>query len=250
MKKLLLLSAVFFCAATISAQNLVVNGDFEEWNSMTGEPKSWGRDLGSMLEKSTECQSGEYSVRLNMDSFGSYFSYIQAFGITLEQGKTYEISFYYKQETGVLTAFTVSASYPGVIFPETLFSEDLDIPTIDEGWKKFSMTHTENTGRTLQNFQILVRSAADASILIDNVIIRDQAMTSLSETEALNLSVYFDEAGNISIDGMENAKSVNIYSLDGKFAADRSNASSLINGAYLVVVEGDGVIVSKKVIKQ
>lgn len=252
MKKLLLLLTILFGASITNAQtNLVANGDFEEWS--WGNVKDWGRFMRADVERSSESQNGDYSALLTLDDFGNYLSFIYAENITFEKGKTYDISLYYKMKTGSLSQFQVIAYYTptGAIWAEELFSKDIQLPTLGADWTKFSMSHTEATGTKLDKFQILVRSTADASILIDNVVITEQGGgASLDENGAENINVYFDEAGNIAVDGVANIESVNIYSVDGKFAANKSGALSLASGTYVVVVKGDGIIVSKKAIKQ
>lgn len=248
MKRLLLLFVVLFSASTIAnAQNLVANGDFEEWS--WGNLKDWGRFMSADVEQSTESQSGEYSALLTLDNFGNYLSFIYAENITFEKGKTYDISFYYWIKKGGLTQFTASASYKpdGSIWDEELFSEDVPELVTQDTWKKFSMTHTELTGTKLEKFQILVRSTADATILIDNVVITEQGATSIDEDATTNMNIYFNQGGKLVVDGIENIESVKIYSLDGKLVS--TDSTILPSGVYVTVVKGDGVIISKKVIK-
>lgn len=248
MKRLLLLFTVLFCASTvINAQNLVANGDFEEWS--WGNVKDWGRFLSANVEQSTESQSGDYSALLELDDFGNYLSFIYAENITFEQGKTYDISFYYWITKGSLTEFTVSASYKpeGSMWGEDLFSESITDISTQNTWAKFSMTHVEETGTKLDQFKILVRSNADAAILIDNVVIRDQAGASIDENNAQDINVYFDELGKLVVEGVNDIESVKIYSLDGKLIS--TDSSVLAAGTYVAVMKGNGVVVSKKVVK-
>lgn len=243
---------VLFSATTVTnAQNLVPNGDFEEWDYWTGNPDQWSPSLASPIEKSNESQSGDYSATLNTDDFSNYVAYMQtkAKDITLEKGKTYEISFYYWLKKGTLTKFNVMASYSksGEIFPQTLFSGDVELPSNQDTWKKFTMTHDELNGTTLSLFQILIWSEGDASLLIDNVVIRDQAGASIGESDVQDAQVYFNKAGELVVEGIDNVDSVRIYSLDGKLVS--TDPALLASGTYVAVVKGDGLILSKKVVK-
>ncbi len=92
-------------------------------------------------------------------------------------------------------------------------------------------------------------------MFIDDVSLTYSGTLSISEEELMSLSIFPSPAKNvISIKGVENIKSIKVYSILGAlekevFKTNQIDVSELSSGIHLVKVD-NGTIFSKKIIKQ
>ncbi|MFR9166090.1 MAG: T9SS type A sorting domain-containing protein [Dysgonomonas sp.] len=238
MRKILLSFLMLGVLLSASAQtNLVLNGDFEEWDFMSGNPKSWSRYISADVAKSTDAQSGSYSANMEADDFGYYMSYITSDAFNLKAGKSYSCSFYYKIIKGDISSFYSSLqSFEGV-FPEDLVATDITDFTLDV-WKKVEFSYTSTEDKQ-PKFYIFFRSTNDANILIDNVVVAEANGSSIEANVASDLFRIYPEYIALAADKVQSA---DIYSIDGKvYNVARTDAntidlSSVPTGVYVLNV--------------
>lgn len=263
MRKFLLFAAMaaFSMSSAFAQTNLVKNGDFEEWDTWTGNPKEWSRDPSADVMKFADAQSGTASAGLIMEDFSGDKAYIQQ-EIQLEAGKKYAVSFYYKVKYGNMTQLSASASYkaPSSVFPVDVFYHSVETISKD-GWNKVEFDHNETEGRKI-TFMIFARSEADPldapkSILIDNVVIAESGATSI-DTDAIGtaVSVYPNPTTDmVSVNGVENVSALEVYSLSGQIVASAKatssiNVSNLSAGTYTLLIKSEGAVIAKKIVKK
>ena len=90
---------------------------------------------------------------------------------------------------------------------------------------------------------------------IDEVSLNFDSSLSVSEQELMSLSIYPNPTSDmISIKGVENIKSIKVYSILGGlekevFNTNQVDISELSSGIHLIKID-NGTIYSKKIIKQ
>lgn len=251
-----LLTLFFIATALItSAQtNLVSNGDFEEWDFLSGNPVSWSRHAAAAVSKSTDAQSGTYSAEMEADDFSNGVAFVETTEkMPLKAGETYNCSSYYKIVTGTLSKFEVTLMYTPSFFPEYIVTKPITEQTPNV-WHKYEFSYTETEDREV-DLQILFWTDDEvATVLIDNVSLVNANATSIGNVEASSLAVYPNPASDyVVVDG--NADAVEFYSTTGQLIkqtneAGRIDISSLPTGTYIVKILEKGKTATSKLIKK
>jgi len=157
MKKIYLLLTLGLLAIGVSAQNLVLNPGFEDWDDAT-TPTSWTL-AESVDQEATEVHSGTYSAKHT----GGTSDLSQTF--TVEAGKTYKLSLWYKNEGGDNSDCRIWSNW---IADGTSLSDDADLLkgpnnsylTTTTDWTEYTVTITAPATATDFNFELRTYSGA------------------------------------------------------------------------------------------
>ena len=257
---LIVLLTTAFLVPNLSAQtNLVTNGDFEEWDFWTSQPKDWGRHISASVSKSDDAQSGDFSVEMESDDLSNYVAYVESSKISIKKGKTYNGTFYYKAISGTITKLQASLYYTkaGEFFPSDVFTKEINNLPISNEWSKFDFTYSEIESNKDVQIQILIWSDNDARILIDNVVIQDASLSSLSSIQQNELVIYPNPAQDyIILPKLSEIQSLSIYDLSGRLlkqispSSKKINISNLSSGTYIVNIKCNEKTVKTKLIKK
>ena len=151
-----------------TGDNLLANGDFEEWNG--GAPLYWGSgNIGhnATIAQSNDYYSGSYSVSVSGSATAN--KRLGSKSYTLSAG-TYTISAYIKQEGSTAGAFKLGY---GIIKNGAIANSDYkyqtSATTVTGEWKlysfEFKLTETTEVAALIMNSKV----GNGASILVDNV---------------------------------------------------------------------------------
>jgi len=135
-------------------------------------------------------------------------------------------------------------------------------PTTANEWMQQTGTFTNDTERKVRiKFSKFGGTTADPTNLSELMFIDEVSLNyasnslSISEQELMSLSIYPNPASDIiSIKGVENIKSIKVYSILGGlekevFNTNQIDISELSSGIHLIKIN-NGAIYSKKIIKQ
>lgn len=255
MKKVLLSLFMFIGLTSLSAQtNLILNGDFEEWDFWSGDPKNWSRNIGAFVNKVTDKVNGDYAAEVESDDRGVGF--IVSEKMNLQAGKKYNCSFYYKVINGDLTKFDISLRSHESIFPESVLTTPIDNPKLRE-WVKYEFTYEETTDREL-DLQFLFWTDNKASVLFDEVYFYDESTTGVNTENTGNLlNIYPNPASDYIIINTADVTFVEIYDITGKnilstvtTTDNKVDISHLSKGTYLVYLHTEGKVTTSKLVKK
>lgn len=241
MKKFLLSFLAFLCFAGLSAQsNLILNGDFEDWDFMTGSPKNWTLNFSAWPNKSTDAQSGSYSAELEASDYGTGFISSAKFDIVA--GKTYTCTFYSKVGTGTLTKFEATLRHFDGVFPEAVVSKSIPYPVT--GWTKFEFTYTAETSRNV-DLQFLFWTDDNAKVLIDNVTFAEGGTSGIYENSASDV---FEIYADYVVVRTGQSETISVYNTNGLLLnrvsvneGGQVDMSHLPTGVYVISVEGKSI---------
>ncbi len=240
--KLLLLLVLFTSFNSIAQNNIVPNGDIEEWDSFNDNPDDWFRFFNGSWERSDDAQNGTASLELQIDAERS-FIFINTPDMQFTAGVTYVCSFYYKVVSGSITTTEFNLSHTPNVFPEDLVSNEFtDLSAFE--WKQGAFEYTATTTENVEAF-IYARGTANSKILIDNVSIVDQneVLSLNTVTPSSNALVIYPSPAKdyIQISGLKNGfdTSYTIYDTLGKTVlkhtvseGQRIDISQLNRGIY------------------
>ncbi|OMQ12193.1 T9SS type A sorting domain-containing protein [[Flexibacter] sp. ATCC 35103] len=160
--KLLLLLLLF--SLTISAQNLVPNGDFETWSS-SSQPDDWYRSFNGYVSKSSTPQNGLSSTRLKITGATNF---INSKTFAVKSNKTYRVSLYHRGGApGDFSSIELSLYHQPGTFKEK-FQQITDQTFSDIQWRKLEFEYTSKVDENIE-VDIWVTGKAQAEILLDNV---------------------------------------------------------------------------------
>ena len=138
---------------------------------------------------------------------------------------------------------------------------NLKQPTTANEWMQQTGTFTNDIERKVRiKFSKFGGTTAEPTNLselmyIDEVSLNFDSSLSVSEQELMSLSIYPNPTSDmISIKGVENIKSIKVYSILGGlekevFNTNQVDISELSSGIHLIKID-NGTIYSKKIIKQ
>ncbi|KMQ71536.1 T9SS type A sorting domain-containing protein [Chryseobacterium koreense] len=246
MKKIFTVFALVFLLS-LSAQNLLVNGSFENWTS--GNPDGWlgsATNLGiASMNVSDDAQDGLKSIKLDNSSTTHRRFSSQAVNLTADTN--YILTFYVKGSGEVRNAW-LGSDYSSYTAYSAAGSE----------WQKITYKFTTGPMATGAEIIFSVRSTGVEGILIDNAVLvvdtGGQLGLNDNETDAISMSTDWTHHADFSTKGKAQ---VEIYNLNGQLmqTATGSNhfgvdVSLLPKGVYAVKINIDGQITIKKAIKK
>lgn len=261
MKKLYTLLLLTAFAFSASAQNLVVNGNFESWDDDT-TPTGFSPApfTAAVTKESTVVFEGAFSAKHTTLATGSVKIQKEISGIV--PGHSYTISYRYLDNdanarsrmwsywlTSALATITVGDDSDGMMRPST-YSED------GANWAIYTITVTAPAGASTLRFETRTYSqnAMSGVVYYDDFKLVDNSL-SIKNNEIQGLKIYPNPVtnGTLYITSQANAeRNVQVYDVLGKqivnttTSANAINVSSLKAGVYIVKITEEGNTVSRK----
>ena len=229
----------------------------------------WGTGNGGAYSVSTDangdCHSEDRMFKLfkKGDAGGQFVTQ----SVLLPAG-TYDWSFYTKWMT--LVSWGNTGDYEPTFKIQTYNNnswEDLQVvvttqPTTVDTWAQQTGTFTNTVEREVRiRFHKYGGVTNNLSNLSELMFIDDVSLTyknsslSISKEKLMSLSIYPNPAsGMVSVNGVENIKSIKVYSILGSlekevFNTNQIDISELSSGIHLIKID-NGTVFSKKIIKQ
>ncbi|GAB1855700.1 hypothetical protein MHTCC0001_05340 [Flavobacteriaceae bacterium MHTCC 0001] len=247
--KTILLNLFLLLSLSITGQsNLVVNGDFETWDSFQDNLQDWSRYFDGWWEHSSDVQEGNSSVHLEIKN--NAFSYISSEEMQFTTGKTYVCSLYYKLVTNNITSIEFDLYHTPNVFPEKLMANEYTSLT-SSTWTKLEFEFTA-TATEMVEIWIRINGSDDEAVLFDNAVVQDKAtLSNPILTDAVN---EFKMYPNPTLGSQEvtfnKEVNYNLVDITGKTVlsnvlSSSVNVDNLKDGMYFFVIDGE---VTKKLI--
>jgi hypothetical protein len=258
MKKSVFLTFLIVISSISYSQNLVLNPDFETWNSIT-KPASWTH-ADNCLKDSLSVHTGKYSCR---HAGGSSTSHLGQ-SIPVTPGKEYKFSIFYL--TGVPTTgngsriwcyWKMNDGLTSITDPATDIvmrpSEYLKSDT----WQQFLISVTAPVEAAF--FYLEVRTNTNSLTYWDDFLFEESVVTHNKEITFLKPVIYPNPvSGILTINNISNVRHIEILNLSGtkvwssKFIEDGSkiiNISEMERGIYIIRFLCEGEVITRKFIK-
>lgn len=258
MKKIFTLLSFVTLGTAANAQNLVVNGDFE--NGLT----PWAAGTGTGYTAPTIAPTGG-------NQGPAYATYAPATATTgfyqnvpVKAGKTYVIEFWYKT-TGASAArlWSVYKNSEGTAVYTTkdattdLFRTSNKYLPIAAAWTKYTAKMPAEA--TATSLDVAFRAYGGQTTSYDDILAYEEGTMATIDPKTFDKKVKMNTlvAETLTLE-LPSKSTVNIYSIDGKLVSSNRvnsgesiNVSSLQKGAYIVTVQDNyNNKLSRKIIKQ
>lgn len=263
MKKFYSIALVALATISTQAQTpLNTNGSLEEWNGTTTAPDGWYINAtlltnGAVSKQTGGAQDGNNYIKIVSPTSSSNNAGLQDIDITA--GETYTISYWYKSE-GTQFKFrhwgqfrNDSAAISGTFenFQPAGYNE---IGTTE--WTKVVVSETAPAGAT--KLRVNFRNYSNSSAAhIDNVIVYQGEPASVKQNDIAGLMIYPNPANDVVTisSNAYAAKNIEIFDVTGKKVLATStfgsvDISALNTGVYLLKVEENGKVATRKLIKK
>lgn len=259
MKKSVFLMLTFVISSISYSQNLVLNPDFETWNSVI-KPASWTHS-DNCLKDSISVHTGKYSCRHAGGSSTSHLG--QTIAVT--PGKEYKFSIFYV--TGVPTTgngsriwcyWKTSDGTTSITDPATDLimrpSEYLKSDT----WQQFSISVIAPAGAAF--IYLEVRTNMNSLMYWDDFIFEESVVTTNKEISFVKPVIYPNPVTDVlNISNISNIYNIEILNLSGtkvwssEYMADdlkSINISGMESGMYIIRFLCEGEVITRKFIKK
>ena len=257
MKKIFTLLSFVTLGTAANAQNLVVNGDFE--NGLT----PWAAGTGTGYTAPTIAPTGG-------NQGPAYATYAPATATTgfyqnvpVTAGKTYVIEFWYKT-TGASAARLWSvyknsggtAVYTTTDATTDLFRTSNKYLPIAAAWTKYTAKMPAEA--TATSLDVAFRAYGGQTTSYDDILAYEEGTMATIDPKTFDKKVKMNTlvAETLTLE-LPSKSTVNIYSIDGKLvSSNRVNSGEAINvsklqkGNYIVTVEDGANKISRKIVKQ
>ncbi|QKJ61915.1 T9SS type A sorting domain-containing protein [Flavobacterium sp. M31R6] len=170
MKTKLLLFLTLFSLIINAQNNLVPNGDFENWTS-SSQPDNWFRYFSGFVSQSTSAQNGLSST--NMMIADGTFNYINSEYFPVVANKTYRITLYHKLVSGSFSAIDLSLYHKPGAFKEEIIKKT-DATFSNSEWRQVEFDYTPAVSENIE-VDIWTTGTLNSEILVDNVSVIDVA---------------------------------------------------------------------------
>ena len=257
MKKIFTLLSFVTLGTAANAQNLVVNGDFE--NGLT----PWAAGTGTGYTAPTIAPTGG-------NQGPAYATYAPATATTgfyqnvpVKAGKTYVIEFWYKT-TGASAArlWSVYKNSEGTAVYTTkdattdLFRTSNKYLPIAAAWTKYTAKMPAEA--TATSLDVAFRAYGGQTTSYDDILAYEEGTMATIDPKTFDKKVKMNTlvAETLTLE-LPSKSTVNIYSIDGKLVSSNRvnsgesiNVSKLQKGNYIVTVEDGTNKVSRKIVKK
>ena len=257
MKKIFTLLSFVTLGTAANAQNLVVNGDFE--NGLT----PWAAGTGTGYTAPTIAPTGG-------NQGPAYATYAPATATTgfyqnvpVTAGKTYVIEFWYKT-TGASAArlWSVYKNSEGTAVYTTkdattdLFRTSNKYLPIAAAWTKYTAKMPAEA--TATSLDVAFRAYGGQTTSYDDILAYEEGTMATIDPKTFDKKVKMNTlvAETLTLE-LPSKSTVNIYSIDGKLVSSNRvnsgesiNVSKLQKGNYIVTVEDGTNKVSRKIVKK
>ena len=257
MKKIFTLLSFVTLGTAANAQNLVVNGDFE--NGLT----PWAAGTGTGYTAPTIAPTGG-------NQGPAYATYAPATATTgfyqnvpVKAGKTYVIEFWYKT-TGASAARLWSvyknsggtAVYTTTDATTDLFRTSNKYLPIAAAWTKYTAKMPAEA--TATSLDVAFRAYGGQTTSYDDILAYEEGTLATIDPKTFDKKVKMNTlvAETLTLE-LPSKSTVNIYSIDGKLVSSNRvnsgesiNVSKLQKGNYIVTVEDGTNKVSRKIVKK
>ena len=257
MKKIFTLLSFVTLGTAANAQNLVVNGDFE--NGLT----PWAAGTGTGYTAPTIAPTGG-------NQGPAYATYAPATATTgfyqnvpVTAGKTYVIEFWYKT-TGASAARLWSvyknsggtAVYTTTDATTDLFRTSNKYLPIAAAWTKYTAKMPAEA--TATSLDVAFRAYGGQTTSYDDILAYEEGTMATIDPKTFDKKVKMNTlvAETLTLE-LPSKSTVNIYSIDGKLVSSNRvnsgesiNVSKLQKGNYIVTVEDGTNKISRKIVKE
>ena len=257
MKKIFTLLSFVTLGTAANAQNLVVNGDFE--NGLT----PWAAGTGTGYTAPTIAPTGG-------NQGPAYATYAPATATTgfyqnvpVKAGKTYVIEFWYKT-TGASAARLWSvyknsggtAVYTTTDATTDLFRTSNKYLPIAAAWTKYTAKMPAEA--TATSLDVAFRAYGGQTTSYDDILAYEEGTMATIDPKTFDKKVKMNTlvAETLTLE-LPSKSTVNIYSIDGKLVSSNRvnsgesiNVSKLQKGNYIVTVEDGTNKISRKIVKK
>jgi len=249
MRKITLLLLLVVGSFVVNAQELVVNGGFENWTD--SKPDSWTLTTASgqsFTKESTIVKSGTASLKSAHTGTSGTAKIVITTKINVTEGSTYRLSFWYYVDASTTNTTSAFRNWgywnnpdgsQGTFDQLNLQMGDASsyIPTDVTGqWLNRSIDVTAPTGSG--TVQLELRFYKASTIYVDDVSFTN-ITTGVSNPESNNFTVYISDR-NLNINGITEGSSIEIYSALGSKVKSavvensKVDISNLSKGLYIV----------------
>lgn len=246
--------------------NLLNNGTFDgiEGPMPAATGNKWGTYSGN--GGTGEVISGVLTVHPKLDAAANYNMQVEQKNFSLENGKTYNVTFDAWADADRLIAVTVedpNNNYQQLGSsnePDTVIGGrskwDINITTVKTTYtRRFAVD--KMLGNTVTKFAFLLAQTAD-NVYIDNVVLKEISTVSVRDNKSSSVKLYPNPAVNdLYISGKTTQSKVEIYNVVGKQVKEYGNilqsvdVSDLNTGVYFVrLTDVNGKTVISKFIKK
>jgi hypothetical protein len=250
MKKQLLILLVCLSTFNLLAQdNLIPNGDMENWDETNTTPNDWLGFIIPSWQKNSDAQSGTSSLELSLLSNGGTSNFINSPNIQFIEGTTYTCAFYFKVLSGTFSKIEFNIRDASTEFPEDLLVNEFN-QFSTENWTKGEFEFTASTAADIQAW-IWIYGEPGSQMLIDNVSIFDKSTLSSQNftRKETKISIYPNPSSvNIQLIGLETTQQYGIYDMSGRQVSKGKalpnaniDISTLNSGVYFIKTEQGGV---------
>ena len=205
------LSAVY--TMNLFSQNLVVNPGFESWQKIN-KPTGWTTALGCLKDSSCTL-SGEYVCRQTATSDSRELRQV----FTVTEGKQYNISFWYRNETGGTgNGCRIWSNWKDA--DGNSLDDAMSQPLLHSGflksdsWKQYSAAVTAPA--TAVSFNLIVRTLPNSVTFWDNIVFEESVPTYSNELISNDIRIYPNPAASyLTISKLTNFQLIEIQTLTG-----------------------------------
>ena len=257
MKKIFTLLSFVTLGTAANAQNLVVNGDFE--NGLT----PWAAGTGTGYTAPTIAPTGgkqgpAYATYAPATATTGFYQ-----NVPVTAGKTYVIEFWYKT-TGASAArlWSVYKNSEGTAVYTTkdattdLFRTSNKYLPIAAAWTKYTAKMPAEA--TATSLDVAFRAYGGQTTSYDDILAYEEGTMATIDPKTFDKKVKMNTlvAETLTLE-LPSKSTVNIYSVDGKLVSSNRvnsgesiNVSKLQKGNYIVTVEDGTNKVSRKIVKK
>ena len=258
MKKIFTLLSFVTLGTAANAQNLVVNGDFE--NGLT--PWAAGTTAGytaPTIAPTGGNQGPAYATYAPATATTGFYQ-----NVPVTAGKTYVIEFWYKT-TGASAArlWSVYKNSGGTAVYTTkdattdLFRTSNKYLPIAAAWTKYTAKMPAEA--TATSLDVAFRAYGGQTTSYDDILAYEEGTLATIDPKTFDKKVKMNTlvSDNLTLIELPSKSTVNIYSVDGKLVSSNRvnsgesiNVSKLQKGNYIVTVDDGTNKVSRKIIKK
>lgn len=258
MKKIFTLLSFVTLGTAANAQNLVVNGDFE--NGLT--PWAAGTTAGytaPTIAPTGGNQGPAYATYAPATATTGFYQ-----NVPVTAGKTYVIEFWYKT-TGASAARLWSvyknsggtAVYTTTDATTDLFRTSNKYLPIAAAWTKYTAKMPAEA--TATSLDVAFRAYGGQTTSYDDILAYEEGTLATIDPKTFDKKVKMNTlvSDNLTLIELPSKSTVNIYSVDGKLVSSNRvnsgesiNVSKLQKGNYIVTVEDGTNKVSRKIVKK